>query len=330
VVVVWGERLSHGERGQGAVDALLATASALGLGEDDGGGLLEVPALTNGRGLREVGCLPNMGPGLADVQETGLEADRIAEELGGDLQAVLLLQAEPEAAEWEDPLEQAGSVIAVASFRSELLDRHADVVFPAESWAEKEGTVTHPDGRLQRLRQSIPHPDEVRPGWAVLVELCERLDVPVEAASSPMVTSMLADAVPFYAGITLEEIGGKGVRWQERDAASEAPEAELSDEPLADPPPRPEGLHLGAAPSLWAGPEVEHSASLRFLAANGHAEFSPDDAHWLGIGPGDDVVLSFDGQSVRASASVRTGLPAGSVFLGSRVGAPRRVEVRKA
>jgi anaerobic selenocysteine-containing dehydrogenase len=120
------------------------------------------------------------------------------------------------------------------------------------------------------------------------------------------------------------------VRWQERDAASSAPSAELPEEPLADPPPRPEGLHLGAAPSLWTGPEVKYSPSLRFLAADGHAEFSPNDAHWLGIRPGDEVVLSFDGESVRARASIRTGLPAGSVFLGSRVGEPRWVEVHKA
>ena len=52
---------------------------------------------------------------------------------------------------------------------------HADVVFPAESHAEKEGTVTHPDGRLQRLRPNVPHPGEVRPGWQVLVELSAAL-----------------------------------------------------------------------------------------------------------------------------------------------------------
>ncbi len=39
------------------------------------------------------------------------------------------------------------------------------MVFPAESYAEKEGTVTHPDGRLQRVRQAIAHPAEVRSGW---------------------------------------------------------------------------------------------------------------------------------------------------------------------
>ena len=40
---------------------------------------------------------------------------------------------------------------------NETLREHATVVFPAESYAEKEGTVTHPDGRVQRLRPAIGH-----------------------------------------------------------------------------------------------------------------------------------------------------------------------------
>ena len=73
-------------------------------------------------------------------------------------------------------------MIAFADFVDEALDEHADVVFPAESYAEKEGTVTHPDGRLQRVRQAIGRPGEVRAELGVLAELCERLgaglDVP--------------------------------------------------------------------------------------------------------------------------------------------------------
>ena len=81
-----------------------------------------------------------------------------------------------------------------------------------------------------------------------------------------MVTALVAEAVPFYAGLTLDEIGGHGVRWQDRDAASALPSAELSGEPLAEPPPPPDGPGLAPAPTLWTGPEVEHSPSLRFLA----------------------------------------------------------------
>ena len=96
--------------------------------------------------------------------------------------------------------------------------RHADVVFPAESYAEKEGTVTHPDGRLQRLRPGVPHPGGVRPMWEVLAELSALLGEETGIDSAPDALAAIASEVPFYAGITPEEIGGTGIRWQERDS----------------------------------------------------------------------------------------------------------------
>ena len=58
---------------------------------------------------------------------------------------------------------------------TEGLREHADIIFPAESSAEKEGTVVHPDGRLQRLRTAIKHPGEVRAGWSVIAEVAQRI-----------------------------------------------------------------------------------------------------------------------------------------------------------
>jgi NADH-quinone oxidoreductase subunit G len=202
------------------------------------------------------------------------------------------------------------------------------VVFPAETYAEKEGTVTHPDGRLQRVRQALGRPGDVRAGWSVLAELCERLGASTGALSSPMVTALVADAVPFYAGLTLDEIGGDGVRWQDREAASALPAVELSTEPLVDPPEAPGGLVLAGAPTLWAGPEVEYSPSLRFLATGEKAWLSVEDARRLGVQNGDEVELSVNGDRLNATAVVRTGVPAGSVFLSPPALADGPVEVR--
>ncbi|MGH2978190.1 MAG: molybdopterin-dependent oxidoreductase, partial [Solirubrobacterales bacterium] len=57
VIVVWGERLGFGKRGAGAVAALTDLALLLGLDAAPGSGMIEIPAGTNGRGLREVGCV---------------------------------------------------------------------------------------------------------------------------------------------------------------------------------------------------------------------------------------------------------------------------------
>ena len=56
----------------------------------------------------------------------------------------------------------ATTVVAHAQFLTDGVREHATVVFPAESYAEKEGTLTHPDGRVQRLRPAIGHPGETR------------------------------------------------------------------------------------------------------------------------------------------------------------------------
>ena len=88
-------------------------------------------------------------------------------------------------------------------------------------------------------------------------------------------TAEVVAAVPFYAGLTLEEIGGRGVRWQERDAASALAAGELPDGPLEEPPPAPEGPTLASAPTLWAGGEVRHSASLGFLAPDAARRAQP-------------------------------------------------------
>jgi NADH-quinone oxidoreductase subunit G len=234
IVVLWSERLTAGTDGAQAARALLELAEALSLADIEGAGLLEIPAHGNGRGLREAGVLPNAGPGFADLAGSGVDgagrnARGIAEGLSsGELTALYLLGSDPlaeptERELWEPALARASTVIAHASFLSEGIRAHADVVFPAESYAEKEGTVTHPDGRLQRLRPAVARPGATRAEWSVIVELAKRLGLDLEALASATVSAQLFEAVPFYAGLTLEEIGGKGVRWQEREAARAYP-----------------------------------------------------------------------------------------------------------
>jgi NADH-quinone oxidoreductase subunit G len=316
VVIICGERVFGGPRGSEAGEGLLALAASLGIADRPESGLIAIPAETNGRGLREVGCSEGLEPGLADAA-TPSDPDSARG-------ALLLLETDAP----EPELARASAVVAFARFHTDALDSHADVVFPAEIYAEKEGTVTHPDGRLQRVRQALGRPAEVRAGWSVLAELCERLGAGTGALSSPMVTALVGDAVPFYAGLTLDEIGGHGLRWQDRETASALPTAELSTEPLVQPPELPDGLVLAGAPTLWAGPEVEYSPSLRFLATGEKAWLSVEDARRLGVESGEEVELSVNGDRVSATAIVRTAVPAGSVFLSPPALVEGPVEVR--
>ena len=320
-VVLWGERIGHGARGSQAVHALLGLVGRLGLAATDGSGLIEIPEGTNARGLREVGCLPNLGPGLRDIASAGLSATDMPGAIGEQLSALVLLGADPlhthpDRGAWEGALERSGFVVAFASFLDEALDEHANVVFPAESYAEREGTITHPDGRLQRLRQAIGHPGEVRPAWSVLAELAHRIDADFTPYSSAaQVSAELGGAVPFYEGITLERMGGQGMRWPARAAAAVLPPTEIGTDELETPPDPPDGMRLGIVPSLWAGPETRHAAVLSFLAPRQRAELSAEDARRLGIAPGDDVEVRAGERLVHATAALRDGLPVGSVFL---------------
>ncbi len=305
--------------------ALAALADALGLRGRDGAGLLVVPSSANGRGLREVGVLPDAGPGLATVEQAGMHAAEIAEAAArGELPALWLMGVDPlrdlpYRERWEQALDRASTVICHASFLTEGVREHATVVFPAEAYAEKDGTLTHPDGRLQRVRPAIGHQGEGRYGWQVLNDLGRRLGLELGVLTSGIALGQLAQAVPFYAGVTLDEIGGRGVRWQDRPAASAFPTATRAPALAA---PRTGAaavadgtLRLGTFRSIWASPEVEHAPALKFLVPRQRIEMAPADADRLGLADGQHVVVANNGTSVDATVALRQAIPAGSVFL---------------
>jgi NADH-quinone oxidoreductase subunit G len=341
IVILWGERI-----GANAAAHLLSIAERLRLSERAGAGLLELPAGTNGRGLREAGAVPDAGPGHGELQRAGRGADQIAQAAAdGEITALHLFETDPlreraRRALWEQALHRAGLVVAHASVLTEGIEEHASVVFPADSYAEKDGTVAHPDGRLQRLRTAIAHPREVRGGWWVLAEIAKRVGLDVGVLTSSMAFAQLAQAVPFYGGITLEEIGGRGLRWQEREQAKAfptPPAVEARPKPEAGPTPSSNGaLRLGTYRPIWAAPEVEVSPSLHYTVARQQAELSPEDAQRLGIVSGEVLEVSQNGTRLRATAAVRSGVPPGTVFLATGLAADSanaltepEVEVRK-
>ncbi len=359
VVVIWGDRI--GREGEEATLALLDLAATLDLASKDGSGLLEIPELTNARGLREAGCLPDAGPGLMNAASStstvpnaalvgkGTEEIRAALE-SGELKTLLLFGVDPlrdfpDTAAWDRALTAADHVICFSTFENATTAK-ASVVFPLETHAEKDGTVTHPDGRLQRVRPSAARPGDIRPNWGVLAELSIALGHDTGIHSQPSAFAALTEAVPFYAGITDADIGGRGVRWQETDAASQLPRAAGVDSPgpLArgvpgeptpasrqssegtnDPgsigtpregePSDPGSFVLGSYRDLWAGPITELNPPLRFLAPQQRVELSVSDAELLGLKAGETVAVSQNGTSLSARVAIKERVPEGTCFL---------------
>ena len=321
IVIVWGERLGA------AAPELLELAEELGLRGRHGAGLLELPTGANGRGLREVGALPAFGPGYRALHGDGSGSAWTRAAGEGEITAVHLFGVDPvrelpDRAAWERVLHGAGLVVAHASVLTEGLREHANVIFPAESHAEKEGTVVHPDGRVQRMRTAIAHPRQVRSGWSAIVDIAARCGLKLDVLTAGMAFEQLVDAVPFLAELKLSEIRGRGVRWPEREQAAALQavtdgvgvRAERNAIVQEEAPPN-GALRLGTYRSIWAAPEVEVSPALHFTRAEQLIELAPEDAERLGIAPGAEIEVAQNGTRLQGRAHVRTGVPVGSAFL---------------
>ena len=271
IVIVWGERIGADAR---RVPAARSPAGSGWPSATAPGCSRSRPAPTAAACARPA-CCPT--PARATARSTaGLAATpprspRAAAD--GELTALYLFQTDPvrdqpDRALWERALHRAGLVVAHASVLTEGIREHANVIFPAESYAEKEGTVVHPDGRIQRLRTAIapPRPGPRRAGRCS-PRSPSRCGLDLGVLTAPMAFKQLVAAVPFYAGLTLEEIGGRGVRWPEREAARRrrvAADAERAGGAQAAaahaPPARPHGVarrrtaRCASAPTARSGP----------------------------------------------------------------------------
>jgi NADH-quinone oxidoreductase subunit G len=192
------------------------------------------------------------------------------------------------------------------------------------------------------MRQTIGHPGEVRPVWWSLEQILDQLGGGTGAVSAPMVSEQIFATVPFYEGLTLEEIGGRGVRWPEREAAAKLQAPGLPHGELADPPAAAEAngrLRLGSRPSLWTGYVTRHAPILHFLKPEQTVELAPADAERLGVGAGAPVRVGVNGTRLNATVALRAEMPEGTAYLiegtedgpvGSLLtGEPQTVEVSK-
>jgi len=359
VVVIWGERIA---REDGAAEALLKVAEATKMATADGSGLLEIPDTTNARGLREAGVLPDAGPGLSETS-AGMPTEEIRQGLiDGDLTGLILFGADPlrdfpDTPAWEEALTAADFVVTFSMHENPTTAK-SDVVLPLETHAEKDGTVTHPDGRLQRVRPSASRPENVLPNITVLSELAAKLNLDTGIDSQPTAFKGLTDAVSFYNAITDEQIGGRGVRWQDTASANNLPgpggpsggdspdtqrEAPFSNSEAPADPRRvasaespPDGpLTLGTYRDLWAGPITELNPPLKFLQPQQRVEISPVDAERLDLNSGEKVLVN----GIEAEVHVKERVSPGVAFMAEGIadgnanallnGGPVQVEIEK-
>jgi NADH-quinone oxidoreductase subunit G len=140
-----------------------------------------------------------------------------------------------------------------------------------------------------------------------------------------MATTRMAEHIPIYGGLTHNELGGRGVRWQERDAASAyAGDVDFGPFGLEAPAPRPRAsasdLQFATFRSIWGGPEVAASPALKFLASRPRVLLSPADAQRLELFEGMNATVAPNGgEAIEATVHVREAVPEGTAFLESDV-----------
>jgi assimilatory nitrate reductase catalytic subunit len=91
-------------------------------------------------------------------------------------------QSMPDVGAVRKALERAELVVVQEAFRDAETCDYADVLLPAATWAEKEGTVTNSERRISRVRAAVSPPGDARPDWQIAVDFARRV-VPAKAGT---------------------------------------------------------------------------------------------------------------------------------------------------
>jgi anaerobic selenocysteine-containing dehydrogenase len=101
----------------------------------------------------------------------------------------------------EDALSKLEFLVVQELFENEVTAA-ADVVLPAASYAEQDGTFTNNDGFVQRVRQSIPPLHQSKPDWVIVAQLAHELGMDFGyAMSASAVFREIGEKVPAYSGM---------------------------------------------------------------------------------------------------------------------------------
>jgi formate dehydrogenase major subunit len=91
--------------------------------------------------------------------------------------------------------------------------RLADVVLPSACFAEKDGTFSNTERRVQRIRKAVEPPGEAREDWEITCEIATRMGYPMSYDSSRAIMEEISKVTPSYAGISFDRIEDVGIHW---------------------------------------------------------------------------------------------------------------------
>ncbi len=203
-------------------DLLARTLANLLLVGTDGGsrhvgrannGLVAVWPRNNTQGAWDMGVRPDAGPGYQRLQNPGMSSAQICAGVAtGDVKALYVMGADPVGA---GRLQDRGGLdflVVQELFMTETAQL-ADVVLPAQSWAEREGSYTNGERRVQRFYAAIQPVGEARADWQIVAQIGEKVGLGKPAVAAGLVFNEIAQAVPQYKGMTYRTLARVEEQW---------------------------------------------------------------------------------------------------------------------
>ncbi|HEX2170957.1 MAG TPA: formate dehydrogenase subunit alpha [Dehalococcoidia bacterium] len=240
--LIWGMGITQHISGTANAHGLINLALVTGQMGRPGNGISPLRGQNNVQGCGDAGCIPDNLPGYQGLGEAarrafgavwgaeppaepGLTVTQMVEEAAlGRLKMMYVvgenpLLGEPHLKHAKEALENLEFLIVQDIFPHETSDI-ADVILPATSFAEKDGTFTNSERRVQRVRQLIPPLPGTRPDWEILADLGRRIserlgrDPRQFAYRHPEeIFAEMAGLTPIIAGLNYERLEHGGVQW---------------------------------------------------------------------------------------------------------------------
>lgn len=334
-IILFGLEAGNDPALRAALEALALVTGHAGRPDN---GLIAVLPHANSRGAVDLGVLPDRLPGYRPVEDAaGLSAPSM---LAPDspLKGMLIAGVDPAAEREAYRAALAGLDFLVVQelFLTETA-RLADVVLPAKGVAERDGSFTNLERRVQAFDPGVPAPGQARADWLILTALAGHLGAEWSFASADGVMAEIAQTVPLYKGMEFSKLIApvslarktahyiyegmsftanvrEGVQWAtlaEGDPAL-TPAVPLRFIAPADPLDTEDGLVLAAPRTLYdAGRLLAEAELMQPHLHPPHIGLSRVDAARLGVANGETVTVSRNGVAVTLPVQVKRQLGEG-------------------
>ncbi|MCL4830536.1 MAG: NADH-quinone oxidoreductase subunit NuoG [Caldilinea sp.] len=328
-LIIYGPMVARGELGAALRQALTNLALYLGKPEN----LAYIGLEANSQGCRDMGVLPDRLPGHAALDDRmasdllgklwgcalpvhpGKTYKQMLDAAGSEVKALYIMGANPasERPTWAENLDKLDFLVVQELFLTETATR-ADVVLPAVSWAEQDGTFTNLERRVQRAPKALGNPQsKAAPDWMILDHLATYFDAQWGHASAQAVTAEIAQAAPIYNGLTWEALGDQGLQWSVADHSYVQPELSYARAVQPDLPKADGGLTLVSGTVLYDGGNLFGlTKQMKNMAFGAEVHLNPADGEKLGAAEGETVTVRSDygalKLAVKFDATVKPGL----------------------